>query len=148
MPAKGAMKSSAALVLSMPQMRTSGRETRSLSSEKARARARPAEGLCPPSSHNSESFAMNDHNSPEPRLIELRRADPRYERLQYAGFLTCDLGQRVAQILLVIIVDGGDDADRGLQDHIGGIEPAAKAHFEDEIVRRRACKGEEGGSRG
>jgi dihydrofolate synthase/folylpolyglutamate synthase len=37
MPAKGAMKSPAALLLSMPQMRTSGRETRSLSSEKARA---------------------------------------------------------------------------------------------------------------
>ena len=32
MPAKGAMKSPASLLLSMPQMRTSGRETRSLSS--------------------------------------------------------------------------------------------------------------------
>ena len=45
MPAKAAMKLAASLVLSMPQISTSGREWRSLRSAKACASTRPADGI-------------------------------------------------------------------------------------------------------
>jgi hypothetical protein len=43
-------------------------------------------------------------------------------------------GERVAEILLMVEIDLGDDARRGLRNDIGGIEPAAEADFEQQIV--------------
>ena len=67
-PAKQPMKLPTSLVLSMPQTRTSGRECLSFSSEKACASTRPAEGLCPPSSHSSASAGTSAESAPGPSL--------------------------------------------------------------------------------
>ena len=65
---------------------------------------------------------------------------PGTPRFRMPAFSMRDLGQRVAEILLVVVVDRGDDSDRGLRDHIGGIEPAAQTDFEQQIVGGRAAK--------
>ena len=53
-----------------------------------------------------------------------------------------------AEILLVIIVNGGDDGERRLGNDIGCIEPAAEAHFKNEIVGRGSREGEKRRRRG
>ena len=81
------------------------------------------------------------------RLVRLHADDGRHATLQDAGLLMRDEAQRIAQILLVVVVDGGDDRHGGIND-IRCIEPAAEAHLEDEVISRRAAVGEEGGRGG
>ena len=76
-----------------------------------------------------------DHRA---RFVGLDADDGGPATLQDAGLFAGDQGQRVAQILLVVVVDGGDDRECRLVDDIGCVEPAAQAHFQQQIVGR-AC---------
>lgn len=60
-----------------------------------------------------------------------------------ARFLAGDRGQSVAEELLVVVVDGGDDAEDGIDD-VGGVQPAAEAGFKDGVVHFVLREEEEG----
>ena len=47
-----------------------------------------------------------------------------------AGLFAGDLGDGVAEVVLVVERDVGDDGEEGVDD-VGGVETAAEAHFED-----------------
>ena len=55
-----------------------------------------------------------------------------------------NLGQGFAQVLLVVIINCGDDRDFDLLRHVGGVKPAAEPHFQHQIIRRFPREGEEG----
>src|SRR6266478_1076473 len=50
--------------------------------------------------------------------------------LQDTGLFGCDFVQRVAEKILVVEIDAGDDGNGGRK-NVGGIEAAAEAYFED-----------------
>jgi hypothetical protein len=54
-----------------------------------------------------------------------------------------DARQRVAKIPLVIHRHRGDDRQRRPRDHVGGVEPPAKPHLEQRVIRPRARHGED-----
>ena len=47
-----------------------------------------------------------------------------------AGLFAGDLGDGVAEVVLVVEGDVGDDGEEGFDD-VGGVETAAEAYFED-----------------
>src|SRR5713101_5456069 len=49
--------------------------------------------------------------------------------LHDTGLFRCDFAQRVAEEILVVEIDAGDDGDGGRK-NVGGIEAAAEAYFE------------------
>ena len=55
------------------------------------------------------------------------------------GFLGCDQRQRVAQLVLVVVVDGPED-DHPRLAHRGGVEPAPEAHLQDRDVHPLAAE--------
>ena len=71
-----------------------------------------------------------------PRRVGLRRHDARNIGLEDTGLFPGDLGERGAEILLVVIVDGRDHRQARGVHHIGGIEPAAEAGLENEVIGR------------
>ena len=71
-----------------------------------------------------------------PRFIGLHANNCRYAVFQDACLFMGDGGQRVSKILLVIIINGGDDRKCGLCNYICCIEPAAQTHFKNEIIGR------------
>src|SRR5450631_1600020 len=50
-----------------------------------------------------------------------------------AGFLAGDFGDGVAEVVLMVEGDVGDDGEDGFDD-VGGVEAAAQAYFEDGYV--------------
>ena len=66
-------------------------------------------------------------------LQQLWRAEGGDALLEDAGFFGCDLGERLAEVLLVVERDGGDDSSDG-GDDVGGIEPPAETGFEQDDV--------------
>ena len=68
--------------------------------------------------------------------------------LEDAGLLGGDLGQGLAEVLLVVDGDGGDDGEAGAVDDVGGVEAAAEADLEQGEVGRGLAHGEEGGGGG
>ena len=52
-----------------------------------------------------------------------------------AGLFAGDLGDGVAEVVLVVEGDVGDDGEEGVDD-VGGVETAAEAYFEDGDVDR------------
>ena len=63
-----------------------------------------------------------------------------------AGFFASDLGEGVAEVVLVVEGDVGDDGDEG-GDNVGGVETATEAYFEDgdvDFLFRKIRKGEGG----
>ena len=65
-----------------------------------------------------------------------------------AGFLGGDLGERVAEIGLVVEPEAGDGGDERAVDHVGCVEAAAEPDFEDQRVGGAAREGQEGGGGG
>src|SRR5205085_12285734 len=63
--------------------------------------------------------------------------------LEDAGLLMRDRRQRIAQILLMIVVDGCNDGEGRSCDDIGGVEASAEADFEKHIVGGLVREGEE-----
>ncbi len=78
------------------------------------------------------------------RFIRLDSDHGRPAALQDAGLFRRDQGQRVAQILLVVVVDGGNHRDSRVGDDIGCVQPAAQSNLQQEIVGRNAAEGEKG----
>ena len=64
----------------------------------------------------------------------LLRNDARRAALQDAGLLGRDLGQGLAQILLMVDADRGDDGQCRLFHHIGGVQPPAKSYLQQRPV--------------
>ncbi len=60
-----------------------------------------------------------------------------------AGLLAGDLGDGVAEVVLMVEGDVGDDGDEGVDD-VGGVEAAAEAYFEDGYVDFLLSEVEEG----
>ena len=92
--------------------------------------------------------ALGLANDRSTRFIGLIADDDGGIFLDDACFFARNGGQRVAQILLVIIINGRDDAHLGLRDHIGGIQPAAQSYFKKQIIGRLTREGEESSNRG
>jgi hypothetical protein len=67
------------------------------------------------------------------RLRRIRRRDHRHAGLDDAGFFRRDFFQRVAEPLLVVERDVGDDAGQR-RDDVGRVEPSAEAGFPDHQV--------------
>jgi hypothetical protein len=72
-------------------------------------------------------------------LDALPRKDDGHVGLHDSGLFSRDQRQRVAQILLVIVVDRRDHGEHGLHD-VGRIEPAAESDFADQRVDGRVVK--------
>jgi hypothetical protein len=72
------------------------------------------------------------------RLARLRGHDRRHVALEDAGLLSRDQRDRVAQELGVVERHRRDNGGERALDHVGGIEPAAEAHFEQQHVGRVA----------
>ena len=70
-------------------------------------------------------------------------SDDRRARLDDAGLFRGDQLDPVAEIGLVVQRDRHDQADGGFLDHIGGVEPAAKAHLDNGRVGRLFGKQQE-----
>ncbi len=83
---------------------------------------------------------------------QLRSNGQRHPLLDDPGLFEGDLLDAVAQVLLVVVGDGGDDADGGLADHVGGVQPPAEPDFQQQQVGatgiRLLREGEEGGGGG
>ena len=77
--------------------------------------------------------------------VGLRRDHGRHAALEDAGLLGGDLLERVAEKFDVIDRDRRDDAGERTLDHIGGVEPAAEADFEQQHVGGMAREQHEGG---
>ncbi len=60
-----------------------------------------------------------------------------------AGFFAGDLGDGVAQVVLMVEGDVGDDREEGVDD-VGGVETASQAYFQDGDVDR-LCVGSSAG---
>jgi hypothetical protein len=73
-------------------------------------------------------------------LVGLRRDDRRHPLLEDAGLLAGDGRQRIAEKVLVVVVDGGDDAEARPGHDIGGVEPPAEADLEQQGSRRACAK--------
>ncbi len=63
----------------------------------------------------------------------LREGDEGAVGAEDAGFFAGDLGEGVAEVVLVVEGDVGDDGDEGVDD-VGGVETASQAYFEDGYV--------------
>ena len=68
--------------------------------------------------------------------------------LEDAGLLAGDLGQGVAEVLLVVDGDRGDDGEARPVDDVGGVEAAAEPDLEQREVGRGLGHREEGGGGG
>jgi hypothetical protein len=68
--------------------------------------------------------------------------------LQDAGLLEGDLGQGLAQILLMVDRDRGDHRQRRAVDHVGGVQAAAEADLQQGVIRLGAGEGHIGGDGG
>jgi hypothetical protein len=64
------------------------------------------------------------------RVLPLRHRKGRHARLEDAGLLGGDLGQRVPQQLHVVEAQGGDAAHDGAAHAVGGVQPPAQPHFQ------------------
>ena len=60
----------------------------------------------------------------------LRQGHQRAAWAQDSRLFAGDLGDRVAQVFLVVERDVGEDGEQRIDD-VGGVEPAAHAHFQD-----------------
>ena len=78
------------------------------------------------------------------RLRRLGQADQRHAPPRNGGFLRGDLGQGVAEEMLVVDPDAGDPADDGDDDDVGRVEPAAEPDLEHHRVGGRIGEGEHG----
>ena len=79
------------------------------------------------------------------RLGRLLGGDHGHAALDDRGLLGGDRGQRVAEEFHVVHADRRDHARERRLDHIGGIEPAAEADFEQQHVGRMLCEQQEAG---
>ena len=69
-------------------------------------------------------------------------------RFDDPGLFGGDPGQRIAEELLVVHVDGRDDSQRRAVDDVGRIQPAAKADLEQGVIGGRLGEGQKGGRGG
>ena len=102
-----------------------------------------------------DEFCSTFAGDPGDDVVRLRRHgthDHRDARFDDAGFLTGDIRERVAEVLLMIEVDRRDGGHDGLND-IGRVEPSAQANLDDaeldagvtkQVERHRRRRFEEG----
>ena len=80
-------------------------------------------------------------------LVRLRADHDGDAAFDDASLFKGDLGHGVAEKLLMIQRDGGDDRQAG-RHHIGGVQTSAETHLEQGPVGRGAGKGQKGGAGG
>ncbi len=73
----------------------------------------------------------------------LRQRDEGAVRAEDTGLFAGDLGDGVAEVVLMVERDVGNDGDQGVDD-VGGVEAAAEADFEDGDVSLLLLEVEEG----
>ena len=81
-------------------------------------------------------------------ILPLDGADGTAAGLDDSGFFSGNPAQVVAEELLVIVIDRADHGHGRSRDDVRGVIFPAKAHFQDEQVRRGFAEGEQSGSRG
>ena len=101
-------------------------------------RARSCTFQCSPATRSGARTACACRSITRERRIRLRRDHRRHAALEDAGLLGGDLLERVAEKFEMIDRHRRDHAGERLLDHVGGVEPAAEADFEQQHVGRMA----------